>query len=321
MRIGIPRETKPGERRVGLTPQAVAALVARGHAVLVERGAGSGIGASDGDYERAGARNVERAQAWGCELVVKVKEIQPEEVEGLQPGTTLFGYQHLAGEPDLTRDVAARSVNAIAYEMVRDERGSYPLLAPMSQIAGGMAADIAADLLGAPPARVLVLGAGHAGSSAARRAREMGAHVTMLRRADATPAAIEAAAMDADLVVGAVFVPATPTPKLLPRTLVRRMKRGAVIVDISIDAGGVAETSRPTSHAHPTFVAEGVIHYCVGNMPAADPAAASEALSAATLPYVLELAHKGIERAVRENPALAAGVAIWQGVPAAVLAA
>lgn len=321
MRIGVPRESKPGERRAGLAPAAVATLASRGHAVLVEAGAGAGIGASDADYARAGAVTVDAAQAWGCELVVKVKEIQPGEAGLLRRGTTLFSFQHLAGEPALTREVAARGVSAIAFEMVRDDRGGYPLLAPMSEIAGAMSIAVGADLLGADPSRVLVLGAGHAGSSAARAARARGAEVTVLGRREATRDAIESAALEADLVVGAVFVAATPTPKLLPRSLVRRMKRGAVVVDISIDAGGVAETSRPTTHAQPTFVEEGVIHYCVGNMPAADPVAATEALNAAALPYVLEMADKGVERAIRDNPALAAGVAIWQGVAVSSIAA
>jgi alanine dehydrogenase len=197
--------------------------------------------------------------------------------------------------------------------MVRDANGNFPLLAPMSVIAGRMAIEAGTKHLGRVPANVLVLGAGHAGTSAAAAARATGAKVTMLRRADATPQAIERAALEADLVVGAVFVAGEPTPKLLSRSLVSRMRRGAMIVDVSIDAGGVAATSRPTTHAEPVFVEEGVIHYCVGNMPAADPALASAALSAAALPYARELASKGIARALRDNAALRAGVLVWKG--------
>ena len=209
--------------------------------------------------------------------------------------------------------MAANGITAIAFEMVRDASGGFPLLAPMSVIAGRMAIEAGARHLGRAPRRVLVLGAGHAGRAAERAALERGASVTVLRRASATPAAIERAALEADLVVGAVFVPGSPTPKLLPRSLVARMKPGSMIVDIAIDAGGVAATSRPTTHAEPTFVEEGVIHYCVENMPSAHPAEAAAALSAAVLPYARELAVKGIARAVRENPALRAAVLVWKG--------
>ncbi|QJR15620.1 alanine dehydrogenase [Usitatibacter palustris] len=349
MRIGVPRETKDGERRVGLAPAQIRALVDAGHEVHVESGAGFGIGVTNGDYAQAGATVGDAASAWASELVVKVKELQPGEAEGVGADSTVFSYHHLAGEPARTREMASRGLTAIAYERVRDEQGGYPLLAPMSVMAGKIAVQVGAHLMsqqqggagtllsgatGSEPARVLVLGAGHAGSNAARLAAAMGANVTVLCRSErtrdalrntlgatatidiATPESIEAAALSADLVVGAVFIPATPTPKLLPRTLVARMKRGAVIVDISIDAGGVAETSRPTSHAEPTFVKEGVVHYCVANMPAAFAKSGTHALASAVLPYVLELAGKGIENAVRDNSALRAGVVIWKGVPA-----
>jgi alanine dehydrogenase len=348
MRIGVPREIKPGELRAGLTPQAVRSLCALGHEVRVESGAGAGIGHSDAHFEDAGARLGSFADAWGSTLVVKVKEFQPGEAARISRGTTVFSFQHLAGEPALTREVAARGANAIAYELVRDERGQFPLLAPMSVIAGRMAIQVGAHLLGqdqggngtllagvpgAEPARVLVLGAGHAGSNAAELAAAMGAEVTLLTRSPATrdamrerfghrltveiatPSCVEAGALAADLVVGAVFVPGRPTPKLLARSLVARMKRGAVIVDVCIDAGGVAETSRPTTQAAPTFIDEGVVHYCVPNMPAAVARSSTRALVAATLPYVIEMAAKGVARAVRENAALRAGVLIWEGVP------
>ena len=328
MRIGIPRETKEGEKRVALLPAAAAALVNAGHTVLVEHGAGRGIGHGDDAYAAAGALPVPAAPAWSAPLIVKVKELQEPELDRLPRDRCIFGFHHLPREPERTRAVAARFATAIAFEMVREGRGEIPLLAAMSRIAGGMAIDVAAQHRGRVPERVLVLGAGHAGLAAAAAALARGARVTVLTRsapsaqaaraqgleADvATPQAIEHAALQADLVVGAVFIPATPTPKLLPRTLVRRMRRGAMIVDVSIDAGGVAETSRPTTHADPVYVEEGVIHYAVANMPAAQPAAAAAALSEAALPYVRELCDKGIARAVRENPALRAGVLLWRG--------
>lgn len=346
MRIGIPRETKEGEQRVGLDPSSVAVLAGEGHEVRVAAGAGQGIGAGDEAYLGAGAAIVPPAEAWDAELVVKVKEVQPGEAISLVPGTTLFGFQHLVGHPALAREVAARGVTAIAYELVRDAQGGVPLLAPMSVIAGRLAIQVGAQLLtlpfggngtllagcpGAAPARVLVLGGGHAGAHAAEVASNLGAEVTLLTRSEATrdalwtrfegrvvldlatPDNIESAALEADLVVGAVFVPGLPTPKLLPRALVARMKRGAVIVDISIDAGGVAETSRPTTHADPAFVEEGVVHYCVANMPSAVARSGAAALSAAALPYVSALAGKGIARALREDAGLLAGVAIWRG--------
>ncbi len=328
MQVGVPRETKEGERRVALVPAAVASLVDAGYAVLVEAGAGRGIGHGDHAYAAAGASIVGAAEAWSAPLIVKVKELQEAELERLPRERCIFGFHHLPREPERTRALAQRFATAIAFEMVRDGTGGFPLLAPMSRIAGRMAIDIASGQLGRVPQRVLVLGAGHAGLAAAGSAGAHGAKVLVLTRSErsrhaahaqgfeadiATPQTLERAALEADLIVGAVFEPATPTAKLLPRTLVRRMKRGAMIVDISIDAGGVAETSRPTTHAEPTFVEEGVLHYCVGNIPAADPAAAAAAISAAALPFVRELCDKGIARAVSENPALRSGVLLWRG--------
>ena len=348
MRIGVPREIKDGERRVGLTPGQVRELVELGHEVRCESRAGAGIGVSDEDYGEAGARIVDVSGAWDVELIVKVKDLQPGEAARLQAGSTVFCFQQLAAAPGLTRDIAARGANAIAYELVRDAHGAFPLLAPMSVIAGRMAVPVGAHLLGAPqggcgtllarapgaePAQVLVLGAGNAGSNAAELAAAMGARVTLLCRSEstraalrarfgervradlATPQVVEAAALAADLVIGAVFLPATPTPKLLARPLVERMKRGAVLVDISIDAGGVAETSRLTTHSDPTFVEAGVVHYCVSNMPAAFPRTATQALSSAVFPFVRELARLGIGPAVRADAALRAGVLIWNGIP------
>lgn len=346
MRIGIPRESKEGERRVGLDPGAAAALAAEGHEVRVAAGAGLGIGAADGDYLAGGARIVDDAEAWDTELVVKVKEIQPGEWSRLARGSALFSFQQLVGNPALAREIAARGVTAIAYELVRDGDGRFPILAPMSVIAGRLAVQVGAQLLtlpaggsgtllsggpGAPPACVLVLGGGNAGSSAAALAAAMGAKVTLLTRSPstreaaagrlgpevetglATAEAIARVAPAADLVVGAALVPGSPTPRLLPRALVAAMKPGSVIVDISIDGGGVAETSRPTTHAHPTYVEEGVVHYCVPNMPSAVARAGAAALAAASLPYVRALAGKGISRALREDEGLRRAVLLWRG--------
>ncbi|MEO7741431.1 MAG: FAD-binding protein [Usitatibacter sp.] len=328
MRIGLPRETKPGERRVSLLPPAVAALVRGGHRIEVESGAGAGIGADNEAYAQAGAQIVSAAEAWGADLVVKVKEIQDADWAFVPDGSCIFCFHHLAGEPARTHALAARHVTAIAFEMLRDAVGGFPLLAPMSEIAGRLAVEAGARLLGRLPGSVLVLGAGHAGLAAARTAASMGCKVVILTRSTnsraaataagfaarlADPAEIEREALRADLVVGAVFVPAQPTPKLLPRALVARMRRGAVIADISIDAGGVAETSRPTTHAEPAFVEEGVVHYCVTNIPAAAPLQAAAALSAALLPYVDLIAWKGLARALRDDPALRGAALLWRG--------
>jgi alanine dehydrogenase len=298
---------------------------------VVESHAGRGVGHDDDAYRRAGAAVADAGETWNAELVVKVKEMLAEDLAHARRGATLFGFQQLPAEPERARQLVARGVTAIAFEMLRDAAGGFPLLAPMSEIAGDMAAEIAARVLGRPPANALVLGAGRAGMSAARALAQDGARVTVLTRSPASrdaarerlgagvaadlasPRSIELAALAADVVVGAVLVRGEPTPKLLPRALVARMQRGAVIVDISIDAGGVAETSRETTHAAPTYVEEGVIHYCVSNMPAARPREAAAALAQALLPYVRELAAKGIARAVRESPGLRGAVLIWKG--------
>jgi len=313
VRIWIPLETKPGERRVALVPRDVALLAGDGHEVGVQAGAGAGSGFSDDDYRRGGARVVGGDSAWHGELVVKVKELQEIDFPRTSRGQAVFGYHHLVGHPEHARRLLARGVTAIAYEAVRDASGGFPLLAPMSIIAGRMALQVAAHALGRAPANVLVLGAGHAGNAAADAARAAGARVTQLRRASATAEAVEDAALQADLVVGAAFSAGQRTPKLLPRSLVARMKRGAMIVDIAIEEGGVAETSRATSHADPTYVEEGVIHYAVPNMPAAVPREAAEAISAAVVPYARALAGLGIERALLEDAGLRAGVLAWRG--------
>lgn len=314
MRIGIPRESKEGERRVALLPDAAGALRAAGHELRVERGAGSGIGRGDDEYQVAGARITDAAAAWGADLVVKVKEIQPADLAWLAFGATIFSFHHLPREPERTRELARRGVTAIAFEMLQDDAGRFPLLAPMSVIAGRMAVEHAARALGHAPSKVVVLGAGNAGLEAERAARAMGSRVVVLGRSGA--ARIEAEVLDAELVVGAVFVAGQPTPKLLPRSLVRRMRRGAVIADISIDAGGVAETSRPTTHAEPTYVEEGVIHYCVPNIPAAAPEEAAAAISSAVLPYVRRIADAGIVESVRGDPHLKRAVLLWRGAVA-----
>lgn len=330
MIVGIPLEAKVDERRVALLPDAAKILAAAGHEVRVQAGAGAGVGFADEAYREAGARIVDAAQAWDVPLVVKVKELQPADFALVRREGAVFSFHHLPGEAERTRELARHGVTAIAFEMLRDARGGFPLLAPMSEIAGRLAVERGAALATGPLRDVLVLGAGHAGLAAARTARERGARVTVLTRSTrthaelsreglapglATPEAVERHALAADLVVGAVFVPAQPTPTLLPRALVRRMKRGAVIVDVSIDAGGVAETSRPTSHTHPTYVEEGVVHYAVPNMPAAVPAEAAAAISAAALPYVLRLAG-GLEAALRGDPLLAGAVLLWKGAVA-----
>jgi alanine dehydrogenase len=328
MRIGIPRETKAGEARVSLLPPQVALLVRDGHAVVIETGAGKGVDIDDAQYAAAGATLVNTAQAWGAELVVKVKEMQPEDFRHLHQGLTIFGFHHLPGAPERTRELSAREASAIAFEMVHDIEGTYPLLAPMSIIAGRLAIEEGTRFLGKRPERVLVLGAGNAGINAARCASRQRAKVMILTRSEdsrieareqgfsaelATPETIEREALLADLVVGAVFVPGQPTPKLLSRELVGRMKRGAVIMDIAIDAGGVSETSRPTTHADPIFVDEGVVHYGVANMPSVVPVEGATALAAAAIPFVRELAGKGIARALRASDMLRAGLVLWKG--------
>ena len=319
MMIGVPRETKEGERRIALLPLAVQELTAAGHTTLVETHAALGIGIGDDDYRDAGADIVTARDVWDADLIVKVKEPQAADLRSMPKGATVFSFLHLTGEPERVRALAGRGATAIAFESVRDKQGRFPLLAPMSDIAGRMAIEAGRNLLGRVPQRVLVLGAGHAGQEAAKAARLAGSQVTMLARTArdgveaASPEAIERYALEADLVVAAAFVAGQPAPKLIPRSLVKRMKRGAVIVDVSIEEGGIAETSRRTTHAKPTFVEEGVIHYCVGNMPAARPAEAAAAISEAVLPYVMDMADEGVATALLGNPELREAVLLWEG--------
>lgn len=348
MLIGIPKEVKVHEYRVGMTPGAVREAVAHGHQVLVETGAATRQGIADSDYERAGAHIVTTAEEIfaTADLIVKVKEPQPEERRQLRAGQTLFTYLHLAPDPDQAKALVASGVTAIAYETVTSPRGGLPLLAPMSEVAGRMAVQAGAHCLemeqggrgvllggvsGVPAARVTILGGGVSGINAARMAIGLEARVTVIDididrlaaidqqfgasvdTAFSTRAAIEEHVTASDLVIGAVLVPGAAAPKLVTREMVKAMPRGSVIVDIAIDQGGCAETSRPTTHAAPTFVEEGVVHYCVTNMPGAVARTSTFALNNATLPFVLALADKGAEQALRDNPHLCAGLNVYAG--------
>ena len=348
MKIGVPKEIKVHEYRVGMTPASVREAVSHGHAVCMEKGAGLGIGCTDDDYLAAGAciaDTPEEIFSWG-ELIIKVKEPQPEECRQLRQGQVLFTYLHLAADPEQARLLCESGCTAIAYETVTDEYAGLPLLAPMSEVAGRMSIQVGAVALqkatggrgillggvpGTPPAKVVVLGGGVVGTNAARVAFGMGADVTvfdrMLRRLNvldemfggsvktqyATLDATEEALRGADLVVGAVLVPGAAAPKLVTRRQLAMLKPGMVLVDVAIDQGGCFETSHPTTHADPTYVVDGIVHYCVANMPGAVPRTSSYALNHATLPFVLALADKGWQRACTDNPHLAAGVNVQAG--------
>lgn len=347
MLIGVPKEIKDHEFRVGITPAGVKALVAAGHEVTVETGAGARIGFTDEMYRAVGARiAASAAEAYACPMVVKVKEPQPVEIPLLREGQVLFTYLHLAADAELTNRLLERKIVGIAYETVTDPQGGLPLLTPMSEVAGRIAIQAGANALqminggsgvllggvpGVSPGKVAILGGGTVGANAAKMALGLGAEVTLLdislprlrylddvfgarlktRYAEAH--AIEELVPEADLVVGAVLVPGKKAPRLLTRETVRRMKPGSVLVDVAIDQGGCSETSRPTSHSEPTYIEEGVVHYCVTNMPAACARTATQALTAATLPHVLQLAGKGWQEALRENPGLRAGLNLHLG--------
>ncbi|TLS20176.1 MAG: alanine dehydrogenase [Betaproteobacteria bacterium] len=347
MQVGVPKEIKVHEYRVGLVPATVRELTARGHQVLVEQGAGQGVGYDDGAYAAAGATIVpDAASAWRADLVVKVKEPQPAEFPYLRPELTLFTYLHLAPDPRQAQALVDSGCTALAYETVTDAVGGLPLLAPMSAVAGRMAVQVGAHWLekaqggrgvllggvpGVPAAHVVVLGAGVVGSHATRVAVGLGAEVTVLdlslsklealdreypgrvRTVAATRETIEAYAVRADLLVGAVLVPGAAAPRLVDRDLVGKMKAGSVIVDVAIDQGGCVETSRPTTHADPTYVVDGVIHYGVANMPGAVPRTSAQALNNATRPFVLALADKGWRQATTDDPHLAAGLNVNAG--------
>jgi alanine dehydrogenase len=341
MRIGVPRETKPGENRVAMTPLAVRALRESGTEVVVETGAGATSGFEDREYLDAGAAIAPRAsEAWSADLVVKVKEPLPPEFPFLSGSSTLFTFLHLAAFPGLTEELLARCVTAVAYETVRSG-GALPILRPMSEVAGILSIQVGERGLekecggrgvllpgtgGSPPGDVTVLGAGVAGSNAARIAEGVGANVTILdvnpeklaqarrecgervRTVRSTPDAVAGAVREADLVVSTVLVAGERAPLLVPRSMVRSMRPGAVVVDVAIDQGGSFETSRPTTHAEPYFVEEGVVHYCVTNMPSAVPRTSTQALGAATLPYLLSFARQGVAGALRSDEGLLAGL-------------
>ncbi|MBI4968708.1 MAG: alanine dehydrogenase [Rhodospirillales bacterium] len=348
MKIGVPKEIKTHEYRVGLVPGSVRELVHHGHEVLVERGAGLGAGFPDPAYAQAGATLVDGALEVfeKARLIVKVKEPQAQECGRLKPGQMLFTYLHLAPDAAQTRALMESGATAIAYETVTDRDGRLPLLAPMSEVAGRMAIQVGAHCLekeqggagillggvpGVPPGRVVVLGGGVVGSNAARMAIGLGARVTVIDKnlkrlavlddhfgtrlttVYATLDAIERHVARADLVVGGVLVPGAAAPKLVSRAQVAAMKPGSVIVDVAIDQGGCFETSRPTSHAQPTYVEEGVVHYCVTNMPGAVARSSAQALNNATLPFVLALADQGWQKALADDPHLRAGLNIHAG--------
>jgi alanine dehydrogenase len=348
MLVGVPKEIKDNEYRVGLVPSAVRELTADGHRVIVETAAGLGAGLSDGDYQVAGAEIVPTAdEAFArAELIVKVKEPLAEERTRLRRGQVLFTYLHLAADRAQAEDLIASGVTAIAYETVTSPQGTLPLLTPMSEVAGRMAPHVGAHYLektnggrgilmggvpGVPPADVLILGAGVAGTNATLIALGMGASVTVVdrnaealrriagqfgprvRTAFSTRDVIETLCRRSDLVIASVLIPGAAAPKIISAETVKAMKPGAVIVDIAIDQGGCAETSRPTTHSHPTFLVDGVVHYCVTNMPGAVARTSTFALNNVTLPFVLALAGKGLRRALAEDPHFRNGLNIHEG--------
>jgi alanine dehydrogenase len=348
MHIGVPREIKVHEYRVGMVPAGVRELVSAGHQITIQSSAGAGIGVDDAQYVAAGARIAgSAAEVFArAEMIVKVKEPQPVEVQMLKAGQVLFTYLHLAADPAQARGLLSSGCTAIAYETVTALNGSLPLLTPMSEVAGRMSIQVGAACLqkanggygvllggvpGVPPSQVVILGGGVAGAHAAEIALGMRADVTVLdrslerlrqlsaqfgpalRTAYSTTDTIERLVRDADLVVGAVLIPGAAAPRLVTRAMVRTMKPGAVLVDIAIDQGGCFETSHPTTHADPTFVVDGVVHYCVANMPGAVPRTSTFALTNATLPYVRALADLGWQAAFERDKGLAAGLNVHAG--------
>ena len=346
MRIGVPSEVKIQEHRVAATPDGVREVVARGHEVTVQRGAGEGSSFEDGEYAAAGAVLGTAADAWGAELVLKVKEPQAREYGFLRDDLTLFTYLHLAADRPLTDALMAAGTTAIAYETVRDADGRLPLLAPMSEIAGQLAVlsgvgylqkprggrgVLAGSVPGIPPARVVIVGGGAVGYNAALIALGIGAHVQLLDTSidrlrqlkEALPGAVELLAStpsrlaecvaEADLVVGAVLVPGASAPKVVTEEMVASMRPGSVLCDVSIDQGGCCATSRPTTYAEPAYEHAGVIHYCVANLPGAVPVSSTLAITNATLPYVHALADHGWRAALAADAALAAGLNVCAG--------
>jgi len=348
MKIGVPKEIKNNEYRVGMTPAAVRELTSRGHTVFIETKAGDAIDLSDAIYTKAGARILPSAAAvFGeADMIVKVKEPQPQEIKLMRPGQTLFTYLHLAPDPQQTKALLEAGIIGIAYETVTDGRGGLPLLAPMSEVAGRMSIQAGASCLemnaggrgqllggvpGVPAARVVILGGGVVGTNAARMAMGLEAHVTvldislqrlyeldlqfgaMLNTIYSTIDSIEENVLAADLVIGAVLVPGAQAPKLITEAMVKGMKKGSVFVDVAIDQGGCSETSRPTTHADPTYRLHDVVHYCVANMPGAVARTSTFALNNATIPFTVALADQGPEKAMATNPHLRNGLNVYKG--------
>jgi alanine dehydrogenase len=347
MNVGVPREIKSDEYRVALTPAGALELARGGHSVLIEQGAGEGSAFRDADYESVGARIGSVDEVWAdSELVLKVKEPLPDEYGRLHEGQVLFTYLHLAASEELTRALMASGAACVAYETVETDDRALPLLAPMSEIAGRLAAQAGATFLekplggrglllggvpGVAPGEVVVIGGGMVGYNAAVIALGLGAQVTILERSIdrmrhleevlgsrvtllmSSSLQIQESVAGADVVVGAVLIPGALAPKLISREMVVGMKEGSVIADVAIDQGGCVETSRPTTHSDPVFVVEGVIHYCVANMPGAVPITSTKALTNATLPYVEEIADHGLREAIARDPALARGVNVIEG--------
>lgn len=346
--VGLPKEIKDNEYRVGLTPAGVRALTDAGHQVIVEKSAGEGSGFADPLYEKAGAQIIDSADdVWAkAEMIVKVKEPIAPEYPRMREGQLLFTYLHLAPDRKLTDELLKRKVTGIAYETITDRRGSLPLLTPMSEVAGRMAIQVGAHYLekmaggrgillggvpGVPAARVVIIGGGVVGTNAAKMAVGMGAHVTMidnnldrLRELDdiflskistlaSSAYMIHDAVSNADLIVGAVLVPGAAAPRLVTRGMLKDVPDGAVIVDVAVDQGGCIETTHPTTHSDPTYYVEGVLHYCVANMPGAVPRTSTFALTNATLPYALTLANKGFFAAIRSDNGLKEGVNTYAG--------
>lgn len=347
MRIGVPAEIKANEHRVGLVPSSVKELIAKGHNVFIEAGAGQGIAASDEEYVKSGAEILNTAEAvfQQAQMIVKVKEPQPTEWARLKANQILFTYLHLAADADQAAGLMASGCSAIAYETITDNEGGLPLLAPMSEVAGRLSIIEGAACLkvhkggrgvlmsgvpGTQAADVMIIGGGVVGSNAARLAVGLGASVTIFDRSlprlrylsdifgaavqtrHSTDASLAEALLSADIVIGAVLNPGASAPKLVSQSMLKQMKPGAVLVDVAIDQGGCFETSRPTTHQDPTYVVDGIVHYCVANMPGAVPLTSSEALNNATLPYVLALAEKGMA-ALEDDSHLAAGLNVYQG--------
>jgi alanine dehydrogenase len=347
VKIGVPREIKADEYRVALTPAGARELVQRGHDVIVETGAGEGSAFADTAYEAAGARTASVDEVWAdAELLLKVKEPIAAEYGRLREGLVLFTYLHIAADEPLTRALVDSGITAVAYETVETDAGALPLLAPMSEIAGRLAAQAGAYFLekplggrglllggvpGVAPGRVVIIGGGMVGYNAAVIALGLGANVAILERSldrmrhleevlsgrvslvMSSSLQIEESVQDADVVIGAVLIPGAVAPKLITREMVAGMKEGAVLADVAIDQGGCAETSRPTTHSEPVYTVEGVTHYCVANMPGAVPITSTKALTNATLPYVEAIADHGLAEAVARDPALARGVNVLDG--------